>query len=426
MPSRLGANKIVFCAYDWADNNSGPSTWMANLLPSLREKNCDVRVLLQYWDTPGPLFQSLNEQNIPIDLVHCNGFTEERVHWILRKVLEHSPDIFVPNLVTPALLSSQYVRKWGIPTVGVLHSDDRFYRAVADRFVYGRTRDSLSVAVCVSQHIEQAFFGRPNQRTMIRRIPYGVSVPTYTPTRRSRKTFRIAYVGRIIEEQKRITDVVRAMCLVTERIPGTEAVLFGDGPDKAKVEAIINVAGANGRVKLHGRVDNSKLNSELKEFDAILLLSDYEGLPIALLEGMANALVPIVINMESGIPELIQDNINGIIVGDRGEAVVEAVQMLINQPEQSIRLASAARQTIATNFTFDRSAELWGNLLLELGNNRNRNLNNRLPKKLNLPKVHPDLSQEDPRKPNVTKFSRALIFLGRIRAKLFHSKPSKG
>jgi colanic acid/amylovoran biosynthesis glycosyltransferase len=414
--------KIIFCAYDSVENNSGPSTWLANLLPNLAEQHISIKVLLHYWDAPGPLYKALIANNIPVEAAHCTGFTEDRIQWILQEVADFSPDIFVPNLVTPALLASQYVRKWNIPTIGVLHSDDRFYNAVLDRFVFGRARDSLSAIVCVSKFIEQNVLQRGSRHTLVRRIPYGIKAPSQKQNRIDSATFRIAYVGRLATEQKRIGDVVRAMCLVTKEIPNTEAVVFGDGPDRQIAEDVVRSLASNGKVLFAGRIENTEIPRILQDFDAVLLLSDYEGLPIALLEAMGCGVVPIVTRMQSGIPELIQHRVNGLVVTDREKSVVQAVADLCREPALKQKLSDAARNTIVQNFTHEYCCNLWTQLLRELSLSATSPPNIIVPKTYNLPPVHPDLSNEDPRKPKASKFARARILLGRIRAKYFSAK----
>lgn len=422
MTSRPKNKKVLFCAYDCAENNSGPSTWLANLLPKLAEKQIDTKVLLQYWDSPGPLYEALTANRIPVEMAPCVGFTEERMQWILQGVANYTPDIFVPNLVTPAFFASQYVRKWKIPTVGVLHSDDRFYQAVLDRFVFGRPKDSLSAIVCVSKHIEEQARQRQSRFTLIRRIPYGVKAPEHQLKKTVGGPFRIAYVGRLTKEQKRIGDVARAMCLVTNEIPGTEAVLFGDGPDRQTAEEVINTLSKQGKVRLAGRIENNEITRVLQDFDALMLLSDYEGLPIALLEGMACGLVPIVTQMQSGIPELVQHKINGLVVEDRERSVVQAVADLCNQPALKQRLSNAARNTVIQNFTHEHCCNLWTDLLCELYKSNSSPKEYCIPKKYNLPLVHPELANEDPRKPRASMYSRVRIFLGRIRTQYFAKK----
>ncbi|MFM7831780.1 MAG: glycosyltransferase, partial [Planctomycetaceae bacterium] len=108
---------------------------------------------------------------------------------------------------------------------------------------------------------------------------------------------------------------------------------------------------------------SARRQAQLSTADVLLLLSDYEGLPIALLEAMACGLVPIVSKMRSGIPELIQHMVNGIVVDDRSDSVLNSVRMLNADPELRQRLSAAARNTVLERFSHQRCADGWETLL---------------------------------------------------------------
>src|ERR1041384_7433718 len=126
----------------------------------------------------------------------------------------------------------------GIPTVGILHSDDQHHHALQDEFVFGAPDFRLSHLVCVSKSLEDQVLKRRAAATQVSRIGYGVPIPQQRVKRRS-SVLRLPYVGRLTEEQKRISPVCRALCRVVSEIPGTEAAVYGDGPDRTSVEAIL-------------------------------------------------------------------------------------------------------------------------------------------------------------------------------------------
>jgi glycosyltransferase involved in cell wall biosynthesis len=102
-----------------------------------------------------------------------------------------------------------------------------------------------------------------------------------------------------------------------------------------------------GRVELTGRVTGSEVREILQQSHAFVLLSDFEGLPVSMLEAMDAGCVPIVYDMESGIPDVVRSGDNGLMVpnGDIA-AVVDAVAGLRADRKAWCRMAGAARQTI--------------------------------------------------------------------------------
>ena len=102
--------------------------------------------------------------------------------------------------------------------------------------------------------------------------------------------------------------------------------------------------------------------SGCSEAHVLVLLSDFEGLPIALMEGMACGLVPVCFKMRSGIPELVEDGVTGLLVSDRGDEFVRAIARLHNDRNLWERLSLSARSRIAADYSLNACAEKWMDL----------------------------------------------------------------
>lgn len=357
--------KVTFCVYDKPDNVGGPVTWVQRLLPALRERGIESRCLfLLHCGDTGPALRALRSQGFDCQAILAPDHTEDRVRWILERLRADPPDVFVPNLVIAGYFAARWARESGIPTVGVLHSDDDFYRGIEEEFVFGKKEFRLSAVVCVSLEIERLLADRKPIDTIVRRIPYGIPVPE-SKVERQPGRLRIAFVGRLAEEQKRISDVARAFCLAAREIPGVEAVIYGDGPDRAAVERLLATGGSGLDVRLHGSVPSEGIQERLLLADVIVLLSDYEGLPIALMEGMACGSVPVCLRIRSGIPELVEDGVTGLVVDDRGSDFVRAIRNLKDDAALWQRLSTGARALVSSSFSNAQSADKWAALLHE-------------------------------------------------------------
>ncbi|QVL52060.1 MAG: glycosyltransferase [Cyanobium sp. M30B3] len=73
----------------------------------------------------------------------------------------------------------------------------------------------------------------------------------------------------------------------------TEGHLIGDGSDRAAYQPLVHQTGFGDRIHFHGRVAPEQAQPLLHRNQAILLMSDFEGLPVALLEAMAAGVVPV-------------------------------------------------------------------------------------------------------------------------------------
>jgi glycosyltransferase involved in cell wall biosynthesis len=181
-------------------------------------------------------------------------------------------------------------------------------------------------------------------------------------------------------------------------IPNTEAVLFGTGPAHQQVEEILRNEGSQLPIHLEGRVPAEVIQERLLNYHALVLLSDYEGLPVAVMEAMACGVVPISLRTRSGITELIEDGMTGILVDDRGDAFISAVRRLAADKDFWQRLSANARNKVMNGYSSDVCADAWEGLFRELKKKGNVSSLKRIPVWLQLPPVHPQLKPHDHRR----------------------------
>jgi colanic acid/amylovoran biosynthesis glycosyltransferase len=389
--------RLTFCTYDSPGAVGGPFSWLTRLLPSLNQRGFEVRCLvLLHFGESGPTLDSLRSAGISCDAVQCHSHTRDRVRWILEILRENPPDVFIANLPVAAYLAGKWLRLAGIPTVGVLHSDDAYYRGIQESFVFGNERFRLCGLVCVSKELETQALSR-NPACVVTRIPCGAQVPEQTCGRVA-GVLRVAYVGRFAEEQKRISELTRAFCRAARELDGVIATLFGDGPDRGAVERILHAEGSGLAVSWGGSIPHQEILEKLLECDVVVLLSDYEGLPIALMEAMACGCVPVCLRMRSGIPELVEDGFTGLIVDDREGDFVEAIRRLRDNPELWQRLSGNARRKIESEYSDLLCDKKWAGFLTETARQKHDTGQIRIPRKIRLPKRNPDLESLDNRR----------------------------
>ena len=323
------------------------------LLPILRQRGIDVRVLC-FKSTPGlPTARSLRQAGFNCATVSEREikYTKQRVRWIFDRLAEDPPDVFVVNAVYPAAYyAGRWLREAGIPTVGICHGAGQMatglYQGLLDEFVLARTAYQVSALVCVSDWVQHNVLNQLRNGVLVRNIPCGVPIPE-SVAKKPNGRLRLAYVGRLAEEQKQISEVTHGLCRAVREVPGTEVLIYGDGPARAAVEQILREQGNGLPVQLVGFVENDQIPRHLLECHAVVLLSDYEGLGVALLEGMASGVVPLGLRGAPGVTEFVVDGQAGLLVDDRGDAFVAAVRRLRKDPALWERLARAAHAKVA-------------------------------------------------------------------------------
>jgi len=346
-------------------------------------------------------------------------YTEQRVCWILEQLADDPPDVFVSSAVVPAAYyAGRWLREAGIPTVGICHGGGMYhlYPGLLDQFVFGEAAYQVSAFVCVSKHLEQAVLERRPTGILVRSIPYGIAIPENV-AKKPNGRLRLAYVGRLIEQQKRISEVTLALCRAVREVPGTEALIYGDGPDRRVVEQILREEGEGLPVQLVGFVENDQIPKYLAECHAVVLLSDHEGLPVSLLEGMACGVVPIGLRGAPGVTELVVDGLTGLLVGDRGDQFVAAVRRLRSDRALWQRLARSARAQVEAEHSIETCAARWEDLFNSLVNSSGPRKPLRIPRRISLPPPHPTYFYRDIRalRPHQRAIREVRRFVSRVK-----------
>lgn len=139
-------------------------------------------------------------------------------------------------------------------------------------------------------------------------------------------------------------------------------LLVGDGPDRAMLEGRIRKAGLEDTITLVGRRNRREIARLLQSADALIAPSVQardgrrEGIPVVLMEAMASGL-PVVASRISGIPELVEHGVTGLLVAPRdAEALADAVRQLVENPELARRMGQAGRLKIEREFDLTTNA----------------------------------------------------------------------
>ncbi|MFC1694678.1 glycosyltransferase family 4 protein [Pseudomonadota bacterium] len=390
----------VFCAQDRPGNFAGgPNAWLQRLIPDLENDGISVTTLIIGNGPAGecPLVVFLHSRGFPFRFLDTKRikdlYLKKKIRWLVEQLNELKPDIFIPNLMIPAYYVAGWARLAGIPSIGVIHSDDEFYHQLLDTFVFGDKRRQISAVVAVSKFLESKIAQKKVTGFHLARIPYGVPIPE-TSTRLASKGLRVVFVGRFRQKQKRILDVTEAFCAAAKVHPAAKFTLLGNGPRIEEMRRIISRNSMDEAVLIHGPLPSSEVIRFLRSQDVIVLLSDYEGLPIALQEAMAVGVVPVCLKEDSGIAELLEHGENGLIVGDRGQGFVSAISELDTDRDLLSRLSDGARNTIESDYASNMQHKEWSQLIQSVANlERKKRVN--WPLFYGLPASHPSFNRED-------------------------------
>jgi glycosyltransferase involved in cell wall biosynthesis len=168
------------------------------------------------------------------------------------------------------------------------------------------------VAYCMSQLnakrlLDEGYTGRP---TVLPGIYAGAVRPTGDG---DVDAALVVYAGRHVRE-KRVGDLVRAFRRAREDRPALRLELYGDGPERSNVEALIRDLGLEQSVRVAGRVAEKDVDEALGRAACLATASEREGYGLVVVEAAARGTPTVVVSgPENGAVELVEDGTNGAV-----------------------------------------------------------------------------------------------------------------
>jgi glycosyltransferase involved in cell wall biosynthesis len=253
----------------------------------------------------------------------------------------------------------------GVARVGMIQSHDPGPYRLAKLYA-----DCLDAVVGVSDEICRSLRSEPVfAQTRIELIHYGIDFRSVS----SRLTLpigaplRICYLGRLVEEQKRVSRLARLSERLEARQIHHRLTIAGEGPEEARLR--VALAGRRD-VLLRGPIPNREVGQFFAEQDVFVLLSDYEGLPLTLLEAMGAGTVPVVSDLVSGMREVVNESRGFLVPVDDIDAAVDAIRHLAGNREQLNSLSVAATAYVRDQFSAKKMSARFQQLVSELGSER--------------------------------------------------------
>jgi glycosyltransferase involved in cell wall biosynthesis len=157
-----------------------------------------------------------------------------------------------------------------------------------------------------------------------------------------------------LRPEKALEVLIESARILLEDIPALEVVIVGDGPERGRLEAMVERLNLAGSVKFLGRRPPEALPDLLAAFDVGVLSSDFEASPLSVLEFMA-AGKPVVATRVGGVPALVEDGGQGLLVPPRDpQSLACAALTLLRDRELRRALGANGQQRQRHEFHFDR------------------------------------------------------------------------
>jgi glycosyltransferase involved in cell wall biosynthesis len=253
--------------------------------------------------------------------------------------------------------------------VYTLHFDPVEKRSLWKRAVLGSLLSRCSAITVVAQDslTKLPFLATPvPNRSSIHIVPGAAAVRIRTKTDPEVVAFRRALgveEGPVLLQVSNFTfpakvegtvRLLQALADVRRSFPNVQLLLLGTGPLVGVAREARDRLGLETCVKIPGVfIDDLSLPVGLSDIHCHITLQD--ACPISILEAM-HAAKPVIASRTGGIPELIEQGISGLLVGNDPQEIARAIIDLLQHPERAMAIGWRAQQVAQSRFTWERVA----------------------------------------------------------------------
>lgn len=266
-----------------------------------------------------------------------------------RRGIGHLHNHFANSAANVGMLASRFLNlPWSLTLHGISETDYPAGLLLADKIKAAR------FVACVS------WFGRAqamritptDQWHKFNIVRCGIGLNDLPALTTDDRPFRIVCVGRLSSE-KGHAGLLEAFASLRARGGQAQLVLVGDGPEHDDLVNQSVTLGLLEDVTFAGRRDEREVHAEIAGSDLLVLPSFMEGLPVVLMEAMAIG-VPVVASHVAGIPELVEDGVEGLLFRPADWTALSGAMMeMLADKEKRTRFAAAARKKVASEFDIE-------------------------------------------------------------------------
>lgn len=237
-------------------------------------------------------------------------------------------------------------------------------------FLREKIRHACFVVTCTE--FNRAYLSRVGgEDARVFRVYHGNDLQLFRPEREKKTPAPVILsIGRFVPK-KGFPVLLQALQRLRQAGVDFQAYLIGGGELKNELEKLIAALDLLGCVKLLPQMSQQELLAYYRQAAVFALAcevqedGDRDGIPNVLVEAMAMG-IPAVSTAISGIPELIENGVSGLLVPEKNPAALaEAINTLLQQPELARRLGGAGRARVEREFDAKRNIEKIGALLRE-------------------------------------------------------------
>lgn len=311
-----------------------------NLIYYSQFPNIKKKVILYGLDSNRAIGENVFPCDEQIELVYSRYAPK---YYIAKQIAKHiTKDSIIISNDGAHELEMLSICKLNNPVIYIMHGDNPYYQSVVQH-----KYPFISEIITVSSYLQEVL-----QKLQ---IPVNISFVRFPvpcrgkqlPVQKSYDILQISYIGALIKQK------------------GCEYFkTFIDKLKKSGIPFIFNIGGSGGleeklktdfkeypEVIFHGQLTKEDVDNIYGSSVFSVLFSQAEGLPVTVVEAMQNGCIPIVFNIASGIPDIIQNEVDGFIVEQGNvDEVVSIIKRLYIDRELMRKIALRAALKVAEQF----------------------------------------------------------------------------
>ena len=326
-----------------------------------RSGHCSVLGVFANSSNPNlQLHEAATREGIESYLIPCEGQIDRKVLALIRELaVRTDADIVHAHGYKADIYVYVALRGLCIPLVSTCHNwiDSDFLVSLygrVDRFVLRK----YTRVVAVSGEVKRRMLNAGVREEKIHLVRNGIDLrlfdnaqPVLRGDSTSDSALIVGLVGRLSRE-KGVDLFIRAAARVLVELPRTRFLVIGEGPDRNKLESLIDELKIGESLQILGRRDD--MPSIYASLDLMVSASRQEGLPMAILEGMASGL-PLIATAVGEVPTVVLNGRTGVVVPTENvEAISGGILELLRDTGKRGRFGVAARQFIEEEYSAER------------------------------------------------------------------------
>src|SRR4051812_23324645 len=330
---------------------SGSEAHLLSLLPRLRERGWDVRMLMLHEDEPGAweFARALESRGVPIDAISLRADVDPFAFMrLVAYLVRVRPTILHTHLVHAdayGLLAGTVAR---VPVrFSTKHGFNEFreapYFGVADRAFASLAHVHIAISRGLARYLEEVE-GFDGESFEI--VHYGID-PNGEPKPYADSVPRLLCVGRLIPIKGHIV-LLRAFADARRDVPGLRLDIAGRGPLEPALKALAKELAVDDAISFLGHV--SPVQAAIERAAVVVVPSMGEGFGMVALEAMERGR-PVIAAEIGGLGELVRDGETGVLVpAGEAEPLRAAIVRLAGDLPLAQRMGDAGRRRALARF----------------------------------------------------------------------------